>query len=120
MIHKFNCAYCGKYVEDENKTRFCSERCNQRYHEERRPKRYYKNICANCGKEYVGTRLQHEGELKFCSTDCRWDYADKHRTPRNCVICGKEFMSLKSNHVCCSKDCKTMNVNIKKERVCVV
>ena len=25
MIHKFNCAYCGKYVEDENKTRFCSE-----------------------------------------------------------------------------------------------
>lgn len=120
MIHKFNCDYCGKYVEDENKTRFCSERCNQRYHEERRPKRYYKNICANCGKEYVGTRLQHEGELKFCSTDCRWDYADKHRTPRNCVICGKEFMSLKSNHVCCSKDCKTMNVNIKKERVCVV
>ena len=25
MIHKFNCDYCGKYVEDENKTRFCSD-----------------------------------------------------------------------------------------------
>ena len=27
MIHKFNCDYCGKYVEDENKIRFCSEKC---------------------------------------------------------------------------------------------
>ena len=68
----------------------------------------------------MGTRLQHDGELKFCSTDCRWNYADKHRTLKNCVICGKEFMSLKSNHVCCSRKCKDMNMNFKKERVCVV
>ncbi len=35
-----------------------------------------------------------------------------------CVVCGKNFTSNKSNHVCCSRKCRDKNTKIKKDTKC--
>lgn len=65
-------------------------------------------ICTNCGKEYTG-HLAKKGGNTFCSNTCKSAYrrkTGKDLIPRICIICGKEFMTLKGrNAKTCSQSC---------------
>lgn len=117
-----DCMFCGKEIpKDSKRKKFCSDECKIKFHDRNRGKRYYKLVCDNCGKEYIGTRNRTEKEnLKFCSSKCSFDYAKKYNKEKECVICGKLFIPTNSRNMCCSRKCKDMYMNYKKEHVCVI
>ena len=68
-------------------------------------------ICTVCGKEYeISSSLLYKA--KFCSGKCAAKARrDSHLDDieKECVICGKKFISHKYNYVkTCSKECKTI------------
>lgn len=117
-----NCDWCGGKFETKFKNgRFCCQKCLSKFHEKHRKKRCYKTICANCGKEIIRSRNITEKEpLRFCNSKCASEYRSKNNQIQHCVICGKEFIPNKTNHKCCSRQCKDMYMFYKKERTCVV
>jgi len=61
--------------------------------------------CQVCGKEFNGNK-----KFKYCSKECRQKARNARVSPkytRNCLFCGKEFVTGRPDQVYCSRtDCK--------------
>lgn len=86
------------YEQDKTKQWWCIGK--------RQRTRATKQICKQCGKEFVNRHIQ-----QFCSATCR-SLSQKgvlkiQRTERSCAWCGKLFITKKISQAakCCSKRC---------------
>jgi hypothetical protein len=70
--------------------------------------------CRFCGKEYVLDRLSGLGN--FCSDNCKLSHrrannaqavarSRRKKEPRNCKVCGKDFIPSYSGQKYCSRSC---------------
>jgi len=60
--------------------------------------------CRNCGIYFI-PRIANQ---KFCCDDCRVEHKKKYglNLERNCVICGKSFITKSYGQTCCSYVCR--------------
>jgi hypothetical protein len=102
----YECKWCGDDFENEHKIKgkiYCSRKCKDAAHENRRAKREKKvKICVYCGKEHY--------RQKYCSDECCSKYHNEsYKRKLNktvCVFCGKvEYLSYERTY--CSADCRT-------------
>ena len=68
------CPFCGGkfYINHPNK-RFCSSRCKNAMSSGKKSTRGLKEICKECGKEFI----KGDGRQKFCSYSCGLDGRNK-------------------------------------------
>jgi len=70
------CVICGNIIDNRHK-KYCSNECKNKNKVKPNGHKHYskikiKNICLECGKEYIG----HKGSV-FCSNDCSAKYRHK-------------------------------------------
>ena len=70
------------------------------------------NYCEYCNKELQITNKQRLNQ-KHCNYDCKKKYTIE-KNKRNCIECGKEFISKYSKNHYCSADC--FNIKQKREK----
>ena len=109
------CAECNKEFilkeRDRNDTKFCSNRCRDRYHIRKRStkgdnfERLENRTCKMCGEKYNAKA----GSQIFCSKECK----RKHRAADNepnrhiqCTICSTTFRRNGGKAKYCSDECK--------------
>ena len=109
------CSFCGKYFESypEDKQRYCSEECHQKYLERQRLHHILKldihENCVFCGKKIEGKKRG----TKYCSDFCRRKardikngvVEDHGELTKICPVCGDEFRTWKSKKITCSDKC---------------
>jgi hypothetical protein len=107
------CELCGKEKEYKYKSlikRFCSYKCSNTYKwDELRAKGETTDItCEVCSKVFsllnsvLKVREQGDKKVKYCSQKCMGIAALKAK-PRNCLTCGKAFLTTRNYY--CSKAC---------------
>lgn len=115
------CSFCGKYFESypEDKQRYCSEECHQKYLERQRLHHILKldihENCVFCGKKIEGKKRG----TKYCSDFCRRKAreikngaVENHgELTKSCPVCGKKFKTWKSRKTCCSDECSAKRHN---------
>lgn len=106
------CTCCGTAFVGQDSKKYCSADCKHRAKLERlrnRERKVYTKTCACCGKTYQ----THHIEQITCSKSCmgmamrKPEKPKKPRiaaTPRQCDVCGKEFIS-RANTTC--QSCKS-------------
>lgn len=101
------CKLCGDNIT-KDRTKFCSDKCSQKYHEQNRPKRnIFEHNCALCGKN-IKNRNKSNSKNAYCSGKCREEYFRKLKTEAICRHCGNVFYREYRGSIYCSKDCKTI------------
>jgi len=102
----FNCAICGKAVEDRpsivRKRVYCSQECL--YIKKMRTR--VKRTCAFCKSPFEIPPNQAKNAGKYCSRKCK-DRAKRRRGLHICETCGKPFERiLTAGHKYCSQGCQ--------------
>jgi len=101
------CIICNKYFYKKFKTHLtCSKECKDINSKNIRDSKRYDYVCDMCDKDFE-VNYKKKGKNVFCSHECSVVFNSKnHREIRNCIICGKEFESLKhENKKTCSFEC---------------
>lgn len=122
------CEHCGSSFEGQSRNRlkrFCSESCRSRTEKARR-KRSLRDWADKKREEETGLKWHEErcrtcdavfprytdpegrqGWRKYCSSQCSKEahsYKRVEPSPRDCIQCGKSFVSLKGK--ICSSECR--------------
>jgi G:T-mismatch repair DNA endonuclease (very short patch repair protein)/endogenous inhibitor of DNA gyrase (YacG/DUF329 family) len=117
------CNHCNKEytTQKSSKNPFCSDECQQLWHEEHCKIKYN---CDYCGKEFDILRSKLEGEQKYfyCSHECS-EKASVKGEYVTCNQCGKELYrtqsSLKTyNHVFCNNECRAEFERKRTTKIC--
>ena len=110
---EYECDYCGKkfniyrsrlkQLEDgEIQHIYCSRECVTKSQT-----KLVTKVCECCGKEYkIGYCFKDI--QRFCSRDCfdTWRLLhSKTHIKKNCLCCGKEFITERTNQIFCSREC---------------
>lgn len=102
------CQYCGRTFKEtrDRPNKFCSKTCSSRYNGMLRTKRRIEeeNHKRELLKEYKETLKQLEN----------LQYRIEHE--KVCRICGKPFIAVNKNAVCCSPECSRKNDNRQKDK----
>lgn len=107
------CNYCGDYFKksEDDKQRYCSEDCHQKYLARQRSRHVWKSQraekCLQCGAELT------KGKIRFCSEKCGTRYnrikqglCQTYEEHTNiCAVCGKEYQTYKQGSCTCSNTC---------------
>lgn len=115
------CQVCGKkYIAKRKGTKYCSKECSDNVHKAKMRAEHTRaigqNTCIHCGNPLP------KNAKKFCSKRCQLKHSgaiqDHDELKKNCVICGKEFVTFKSQKLTCSDECKSKyhKRNHKRER----
>ena len=102
------CQYCGKTFKEtrDRPNKFCSKSCTNKYNGMLRTSRKLqeKEHLSNLHKEYQET-LKHLERIK---------YRIEHE--KLCKTCGKPFIAINKNTMCCSQECSRRNENRNKDK----
>lgn len=92
--------------------------------EEPKPKEY---TCKYCNKKYY----KNDSDIKslaYCSSYCKSKQTEENKIKRDltktkeCVVCGKKFISKSSVNITCSKECRCerqLELREQRKRVCI-
>lgn len=87
------CLYCGKVFISKRKYKaiFCSKKCRDKYHYQKRIIIYKDLVCEYCGKIF-DVKTVAKIPPRFCSNKCKGKYSVRKRTTIiKCNICEREF-----------------------------
>lgn len=106
------CAHCGAVMGDVVHLRreYCSAKCyNDHYHAMEREARQAEKAgrpCVVCGEPIP---VERRADATHCSMTCFRRHHKRRKTPRECIVCEKEFfpfsLGRQRKHVYCSPEC---------------
>lgn len=105
------CLFCGKeFIPATANQLYCSRKCAKSV----------KTKCGHCGKEII--RYGKEDGVYFCTRQCAELYFGR-TVQVKCEICGKRFVTKKSNLESgwgryCSKECQHKSLKVKHFKTC--
>jgi 5-methylcytosine-specific restriction endonuclease McrA len=103
---------CEKKIENtRSNKRFCSKKCNDKFHAARREKR--SRFCRQCSKKFKC----NGGPFLYCSQNCKNDYSASYGRSRiylsNCLTCSKVTVSRHQKKKFCSPFCHYKAIDLK-------
>lgn len=139
------CPICGKEFEGKTNQKFCSQDCrikhananSQKYRAEyykknkeklkaysrehsNKPVELTEKTCPVCGKTFMGNKKE-----VYCSSECKTiGYKEKYDASviRNrptyekvCPICGKTYTTTRPSSLCCSPECRKVDLREKQK-----
>lgn len=103
------CAYCGKeYTAKCTRAKYCSTECRREADKENKRIHYIgkrQKYCIGCGIELP------KYKTKYCSRRCSLihlgliENRKEAEKTKQCIICGKEFITTRSRTLTCSAEC---------------
>lgn len=111
-VHFHTCQVCStKFSSNKSKHKFCSRKCNEKYQNQKRYKKY--NLkCKQCNTSFV-----HNKKRKFCSKQCEKESRKAIATERTCPTCNSVYKAV-GNRTYCSDSCLPSKPK-KEHRKCI-
>lgn len=92
----------GRKNKQLESTKYCSKKCQND------SQRTSKEVgCLYCGEKFIAFQSHLEQGRKYCSVECYGKHTTEQAlVDKECVVCLKEFQTIKSNPAsCCSSEC---------------
>ena len=110
------CEHCGSGFETKKRgnTKYCSSKCRS-YARKKRGDDNIQRPCAICKKPF---EVNKYATSKTCSMQCKRQFMSKPRRkqPRNCTICGKNFMGGAAATACSAACIQVRNTENKRKQ----